>query len=68
MKPFTDQGADLLHLDLAYDKTSNNYFIKTTRIVEGFNAATDAVMIKNQVFVIEYGVSGGNIWKISLPK
>lgn len=68
MKPFTDQGADLLHLDLAYDKTSDNYFIKTTRIVEGFNAATDAIMIKNQVFVIEYGVSGGNIWKISLPK
>ncbi|MDP3469666.1 MAG: PQQ-dependent sugar dehydrogenase [Daejeonella sp.] len=68
MKPFTDQGADLLHLDLSYDKATDNYFVKTTRIVEGFNGATDAVMIKNMVYVIEYGASGGNIWKLSLPK
>lgn len=68
MKPFTDQGADLLHLDLSYDKGTDNYFVKTTRIVEGFNGATDAVMIKNNVFVIEYGAAGGNIWKISLPR
>ena len=68
MKPFTDQGADLLHLDLSFDKGTDNYFVKTTRIVEGFNGATDAVMIKNNVFVIEYGAAGGNIWKIILPK
>lgn len=68
MKPFTDQGADLLHLDLSYDKGTDNYFVKTKRIVEGFNGATDAVMIKNNVFVIEYGAAGGNIWKISLPR
>lgn len=68
MKPFTDQGADLLHLDLSFDKATDNYFVKTKRIVEGFNGATDAVMIKNNVFVIEYGATGGNIWKISLPK
>lgn len=68
MKPFTDQGADLLHLDLSYDKGTDNYFVKTKRIVEGFNGATDAVMIKNNVFVIEYGAAGGNIWKIILPR
>ncbi|MDO8993901.1 MAG: PQQ-dependent sugar dehydrogenase [Daejeonella sp.] len=68
MKPFTDQGADLLHLDLSYDKATDNYFVKTKRRVEGFNGATDVVMIKNNVFVIEYGATGGNIWKISLPK
>jgi len=68
MKPFTEQGADLLHLDLSYNKATDNYFVKTNRIVEGFNAATDAVMIKNNVFVIEYGATGGNIWKIILPK
>jgi len=68
MKPFTDQGADLLHLDLSYDKATDNYFVKTKRIVEGFNGATDAVMIKNIVYVIEYGASGGNIWKLSLPQ
>ena len=68
MKPFTDEGADLLHLDLSFDQGTDNYFVKTKRIVEGFNGATDAVMIKNQVFVIEYGAAGGNIWKIILPK
>ena len=26
MKPFTDQGRDLLHLDMSYDKLSDNYF------------------------------------------
>jgi glucose/arabinose dehydrogenase len=68
MKPFTDQGSDLLHLDLSYDKGTDNYFVKTKRIVDGFNGATDAVIIKNNVFVIEYGAAGGNIWKIILPK
>lgn len=68
MKPFTDEGADLLHLDLSYDKASDNYFVKTNRIVEGFNGATDAVMVGNNVYVIEYGATGGNIWKIILPK
>lgn len=68
MKPFTDEGADLLHLDLSYDKATDNYFVKTNRIVEGFNGATDAVMVGNNVYVIEYGATGGNIWKIILPK
>ena len=68
MKPFTDEGADLLHLDLSYDEGTDNYFVKTKRIVEGFNGVTDAVLIKNNVFVIEYGAAGGNIWKIILPK
>jgi hypothetical protein len=30
MKPFTNQGRDLLHLDMSYDKASDNYFVKTT--------------------------------------
>lgn len=68
MKPFTEEGADLLHLDLSYDKMTDNYFVKTTRIVDGFNAATDAVLIGNTAYVIEYGATGGNIWKIIFPK
>jgi hypothetical protein len=67
MRPFTSQGGDLLHLHLAYDSITDNYFVRTTRIVEGFNEPTDAVLVGNDVYVIEYGGKGGNIWKISLP-
>ncbi len=69
MKPFTEEGADLLHLDLAYNKAADNYFVKTTRLVDGFKEASDAVMVGNEVYVIEYGGRvGGNLWKITLPK
>ena len=67
MKPFTTQGADLLHLRLSYDSLSDNYFIRTKRIVEGFRDPVDAVLIGSDMYVIEYGGEQGNIWKISLP-
>lgn len=68
MKPFTNKGADMLHLDLSYDKMTDNYFVKTTSIVEGFNSATDAILVGNTAYVIEYGAMGGNIWKVIFPK
>ena len=70
MKPFTDLGEDLLHLELDYDETTDNFVMKTTRIAEGFNQPIDAVLIENELYVIEYGgrQHGGNIWKITLPK
>ena len=67
MKPFTNQGADLLHLHLLYDNVTDNYVVKTIRLVEGFNEPVDAVMIGNNVYIIEYGGREGNIWKIILP-
>ena len=67
MQPFTSQGSDLLHLRLSYDSLTNNYFVKTKRIVEGFRDPVDAVMIGGDMYVIEYGGEGGNIWKISFP-
>jgi glucose/arabinose dehydrogenase len=67
MKPFTNQGADILHLRMAYDSATDNYVTRTTRIVAGFNEAVDAVMIGNSLYVIEYGGRDGNIWKITLP-
>lgn len=67
MKPFTDQGRDLLHLKLTYDKGGDNYFVKTTRIIESFNNPTDAVLIKNVMYVIEYDAVEASIWKITLP-
>ena len=67
MRPFTNQGSDLLHLRMVYDKATDNYVVKTTRIVEGFNDPVDAVIIGNSMYIIEYGGQEGNIWKIILP-
>jgi len=67
MGAFTKQGSDLLHMHFSYDEAMDNYFINTTRIVEGFKEPTDAVIIGNEVYVIEYGGRGGHIWKITLP-
>jgi glucose/arabinose dehydrogenase len=67
MKPFTDQGRDLLHLDMSYDKLSDNYFVKTTRIVDSFNNPTDAVLLGNSLYIIEYDAKVGSIWKVTLP-
>jgi cytochrome c553 len=67
MGAFTKQGSDLLHMHFSYDKAMDNYFINTTRIVEGFKEPTDAILVGNEVYVIEYGGRGGHIWKITLP-
>ncbi|MEP6595138.1 MAG: c-type cytochrome [Ginsengibacter sp.] len=67
MRPFTYQGADLLHLRMTFDTATNNYFVRTNRIVEGFNEPTDAVLVGSDIYVITYGGKGGNIWKITLP-
>jgi hypothetical protein len=67
MKPFTDQGRDLLHLKMSYDSGSDNYFVKTTRIIDSFNNPTDAILVKNVLYIIEYDALEGTIWKITLP-
>jgi len=67
MRPFTNQGSDILHLRMAYDSATDNYVVRTTRVVAGFNEPVDAVMIGNSLYVIEYGGRDGNIWKITLP-
>jgi hypothetical protein len=67
MRNFTYEGEDLLHLHMTYDSTTDNYFVKTTRIVENFNQPVDAVLVGNALYVIEYGGKSGNIWKITLP-
>lgn len=68
------QGKDLLHLNMIYDKATDNYKVKTTRIVENFTAPTDALLVGNTLYIIEYGgkqggnKAGGSLWKITLPK
>ena len=68
MGAFTKEGSDMLHLDMAYNKLADNYYVKTTRIVDSFKEPIDAVMIGNTIYVMEYGATGGNIWKVTLPK
>lgn len=65
MLPLEAQGADLLHLHLMYDSATDNYFVRTTRIVDGFDQPSDAILIGNDVYVMEYGDNGGNIWKLT---
>jgi len=67
MGAFTEEGSDLLHLDLSYDSAIDNFFVKTKRIVDGFIEPVDAIQIDNKVYVIEYSGSRGNVWRITLP-
>jgi hypothetical protein len=65
MVPLEAQGADLLHLHLMYDSATDNYFVRTTCIVDGFDQSTDAMRIGNDVYVMEYGDNDGNIRKLA---
>jgi len=64
-------GKDLMHLDMSYNKAADNYYMKTTSIVNNFNAPVDALMEDNKIYVLEHGTAnseGGRIWKITLPE
>lgn len=64
-------GKDLLHLDLSYNAAADNFYVKTTSIVNNFNAPVDAILIDNKIYVLEHGTAnsdGGRIWKITLPE
>jgi hypothetical protein len=50
-----------------YDSITDNYFVKTKRLVIGFSEPVDAIQAGNDVYVIEYGGERGNIWKITMP-
>jgi len=64
-------GKDLMHLEMSYNSAADNYYMKTTTIVNNFNAPVDALMIGNKIYVMEHATAnseGGRIWKITLPK
>jgi hypothetical protein len=64
-------GKDLMHLNMSYNAAADNYYMKTTTIVNNFNAPVDAIIVDNKIYVMEHGTAnsdGGRIWKISLPK
>ncbi|WP_245189647.1 c-type cytochrome [Lunatimonas salinarum] len=70
MQPFTDSGEDLLQLRVTFDPEVSNFRLNTWRIAEGFSQPVDAVLVGNELYVIEYGgrQRGGNIWKVIFPK
>lgn len=62
------EGRDLMHLKLFYSEAHDNYIVQVTRIVDNFESPTDALMIGNEVFVINHGRgSASSIWKVTLP-
>ena len=64
-------GKDLMHLDMSYNSAADNYYMKTTTLVNNFNSPVDAVMHGNKIYVMEHGTAnseGGRIWKITFPK
>lgn len=62
------EGEDLMHVKLFYSKAYDNYIARITRIVDNFDNPTDALMIGNEMYVINHSGSGpGHIWKIILP-
>ncbi|MCC5938175.1 MAG: c-type cytochrome [Lunatimonas sp.] len=70
MQPFTNNGEDLLQLRVTFDPEVSNFRLETWRIAEGFSQPVDAVLVKNELYVIEYGgrQRGGNIWTVVFPK
>lgn len=66
MSRISSEGEELVHLEMIPDKASNQFKVKTTLLVDHFLSPTDAVLIDNQIFVIEYG-QRANIWQINFP-
>lgn len=67
MQPFTQNGEDLLLLDLKYLPEEENFQLNAHRVAKGFTQPVDAVLVDGFLYVIEYGgrERGGNIWKMS---
>jgi len=59
---FSDKGQDLLHMQLT--KVKDNYEAKVDQIARGFQNPIDAVLIGDQLYVLEYGGKGA-IWEIT---
>nr|WKN40217.1 cytochrome c class I [Tunicatimonas sp. TK19036] len=64
MRRLSMLGADLLHMKLEYKPDIDNYIVHCYRVVDNFLGPTDALMLGNEVYVIE---NSGMIWKLTLP-
>jgi hypothetical protein len=66
MSRISTEGEELLHLEMIPDKITHQVKVKTTLLVDNFLSPTDAVLIDNHIYVIEYG-QRANIWQINFP-
>lgn len=65
---FVDPSRDLLHLELQYDASIDNYVMSATRIAEGFSLPVDAELVGTDLYVIENSNSGNQqLWRLSMP-
>ncbi|MFN8143779.1 MAG: T9SS type A sorting domain-containing protein [Bacteroidia bacterium] len=66
--PFLDPSQDLVHLDLNYDSTVQNFTLHATRIVADFEHPVDDDMYGNTIYVLENGYGGtSGLFEITLP-
>lgn len=65
LSPFVGEGEDLLHLD--FDSNSGGKVLQASRIATGFINPIDAVLIEDQLYVLEYG-TGARVWKVEFSK
>jgi hypothetical protein len=52
---FVDPSQDLVHLDISYDTTANEFRLNATRIIGEFEHPVDADIDNNMIYVIENG-------------
>lgn len=62
--PFVDTSRELVHMKLVHNAGIDNYTMTTTSIVGGFYKPIDAVLVGNELFVIEHG---GSLWRMTFP-
>ena len=66
--PFIDPSQDLVHLDMAFDSTIDNFRLNATRIVESFSHPVDAVIKSNRIYVLENGYGGtSGLYAVDMP-
>ena len=68
-RDFYYDGGDLIHLTLKYNSSLDNYDVICEKLVNKFRGPTDAVLIKNSIFIIVYGgkKTPSKIWKVTMP-
>lgn len=66
--PFVDPSQDLVHLELAFDSTIDNFRLNAHRIVESFSHPVDAAISTNRIYVLENGYGGtSGLYSVDLP-
>ena len=66
--PFVDPSEDLVHLDMNYDSTLQNFTLHATRIVSEFSHPVDDAIFGNSIYVLENGYGGtSGLYEITLP-